>query len=860
MSPHGKPVLGASATLVLLLTAALQSPSEPFRALGEDSAGGAKDSVGDVLPPGAIARCGTTRMRLPDGVAWSMAYVSEGKVLVTGGTGVFLFDPATGAPWGPGAIKAPEGLFACSPDGKWLATHSWVGSRERGVLRLWSLAKGGRPEFDINLVCYSLVFSPDGTRLAVGSEDGGDAVVAVVDLKTRTVKTRLTDLSAGAKALAFSPDGKLLAVGGWKHLKNPEESHIRVFDLTNPIETVVARLKNHESEVWSLTFALGGKVLASSGGDKKVRLWDTAKWEELGVIDTPGIHLTASPDGKMLATCGGQDDVVRFWDPAGGKNVGELSTSGRPVYSCAFSPDGKRLATGGPSLTVRQWDTATGKEVLPLPGHYERVSAVVFSPDGKTLASHGDGRATRFWDPATGNEKRRLAVEDARDSGSSHFSLAFSPDWTKLALIGPRLPPRPGQGSTNEQKVQVRNVKDGTVLFTFNQERFCFSLAMSPDGQVVASAFRGVRLFSLRSGEELAFLGGPKPPNTTCLAFSPDGRTLAAGIESVPDGDTLQLWDWTTRKLLRTLPGHKLQVVAVSFSPGGHILATSGPGREGEGPYYPEIRLWEMASGTVIRTIRAHERRIACVALSPDGRMLASVGHDDKTVRVWDAFTGKELAKFTGHSGPVNTVAWSPDGKRLASGSSDTTILVWDTSRLKAEPPATDAKPATLARLWDGLRQRESAKAFDALWLLVGAGDKAAELFDKQLKPVLAPDAVELRKLLADLGDNDPKTRDAAGEALAKLGPLAEPALREKLKEEMLDPEARKRIDELLEKLRNREPTDDELRDGRAVLALELIGTAKARDVLRKLADGAPGSPMTRDAKATLQRLRPAYR
>ena len=336
---------------------------------------------------------------------------------------------------------------------------------------------------------------------------------------------------------------------------------------------------------------------------------------------------------------------------------------------------------------------------------------------------------------------------------------------------------------------------------------------------------------------------------------------MAVGMRTPSTVDNLQLWDWTTGQLLRSLPGHQRDrvassVVSLSFSPGGHVLATCndwvGRGDDAE----LEIRLWEIASGSMIRTIKAHEGGIRCVALSPDGHLLASAGYGDKTVRVWDAFTGKELAKFTGHGGPVNTVAWSPDGKRLASGSDDTTVLVWDTSRLKAEPPTTDGKAATLARLWDGLRQRESAKAFDALWSLVGAGDKAAELFDKQLKPVPAPDAAKLRQLLADLSDNDQKTRDAASEGLAKLGPLAEPALREKLTEEKLDPEARKRINELLEKLRNYEPTDDELRDGRAVLALELIGTAKSQDVLRKLADGAAGSPVTRDAKAALQRLR----
>jgi WD40 repeat protein len=675
--------------------------------------------------------------------------------------------------------------------------------------------------------------------------------VFLVEVQKHSVKVRLTKADTGyVKVLALSTDGKYLA------------TDVGVWDFS--AGKFVAQLRGHSGNISCLAFALDGKVLVSAGDyrDKTVRLYDTAKWEATKVIETSGFRMCVSSDGKMLATNNGRDDVVRFWDVESGKKVGELEAGALIINAMTFSPDGKRLAVGSTSRTVRQFDIATGKEVRSLPGHREGVTTVVFSPDGKTLASRGTGRTIRFWDPATGKELRQIAMGEGLHNGYLiyPYGLAFTPDWTKLAILGAKAPL--GQGAS-DSTYRVLDVKTGDPLYTYSEEHRPgaqphppHALAVSPDGRVLAASYWAVRLFSLKTGEELP----PIKALALSVAFSPDGRTLALGMDTIKNADNLQLWDWTTGQMLRSLRGHQRDrvpnsVTALSFSPGGHYLATCGGSNGGTAQMNYDISIWEVASGMQVRNFRGHEGTVCCIALSPNGRMLASAGYGDKTVRVWDVFTGKEIAKFAGHSGPVNTVAWSPDGKMLASGSSDTTILVWDTSRLKVELPATEGKPEQLAKLWDDLRQHESAKAFDALWSLAGAGDKAAELFDGKLKPAAAPDAAKLKKLLADLGDDKPEVRDAASEGLSKLGPLAEPALREKRKEEKLDAEVRKRIDELLEKLGKREATDDELRDGRAVLALELIGTARCRDVLRKLADGADGAPLTREAKAALKRL-----
>ena len=201
-----------------------------------------------------------------------------------------------------------------------------------------------------------------------------------------------------------------------------------------------------------------------------------------------------------------------------------------------------------------------------------------------------------------------------------------------------------------------------------------YTVAFSPDGRQLAAGNRrggeGLGLEERSAPSQLA--RGQQHLHSIPVAFSRDGR-LATGAFR----EDLKLWDTGTGLLLRTVHAHRGEpVAALAFSPDGELLASASFDRT--------AKLSNSRTGEVLHSFDLHTGNVECVAFSPDGRRLAS-GGEDKTVRVWDTTTGREVLGLRGHTDRCGCVAFSPDGRRLASASSDRTIRIWDATPLRGD-------------------------------------------------------------------------------------------------------------------------------------------------------------------------------
>ncbi|HZY84554.1 MAG TPA: sigma-70 family RNA polymerase sigma factor [Gemmataceae bacterium] len=842
---------GAAARQLLAASPAAEERAEAPAAADQAPRAGT-DRYGDPLPPGALLRLGTVRFRHGLGV-YSVAYSPDGRLIAsTGGDGaVRLWDAATGRLVRE-VTRRPqrEATFAVfSPDGTLLACG---GPQEQGpgtkpkamAVYLYEVATGKevrRLEGHGPALCGA-AFAPGGKTLAT-TERGG-----IIRLWEVSTGKEVRCLKGAGNALAFSPDGKLLACGGgmtvWDRVKpRPGGGDVRVWDVASGDQ--LHHLAKEQRQVTAVAFSADGKLLASASEDQTIRLWDVATGKERQqlVHEMTGRHahngiqaLAAAPRGTLLAS-GGADGVIRLWDASTGKELRRLSGHHWWVVALALSPDGKTLASGSWDGTIRQWDVTTGKEVRPSDEHQNSVRAAP-SSDGKFLVTAGHDDTVRLWDAATG--RRRLTL---RAGPGEVTAAALSPDGKALATGG------------KDMAVRVWDLGAGKVVRTLTghkkdgKDGEVDALAFSPDGKLLVSAGshdQTVIFWDAAAGKELRRV---TQRGVSQLAFAPGGKTLFAGGW---DG-TARLWDVAAGKELRVFKPapeegarEKGIVDTVAVSPDGALLATAG--------HDGAIQLWDVAAGEERRRLRGHDGVVWAVAFSPDGKLLASGGLD-MTVRLWEVATGKEVHRLKGHSGWVLSVAFLPDGKSVLSGAIDTTALLWSLSPgataagLQAKAPM----PAELDRFWADLAGPDARRAYRASWALAETPAAAVPFLGKQLRPVVLPNAERLRRLIADLDSDIFATREAATMGLAKLGASAAPALRTALKDNP-SAEVRRRAAALLTTLREA-PSPEALRNGRAVAALERMGTSEARRLLEALAKGAPGAALTDDARGALKRL-----
>ncbi len=878
---------GLLALGVLTLSTGLPAPRA-----GADDKKARTDAHGDPLPAGALARLGTLRWRHGD-TATFVAFMPDGKSVLSAGqdrtarlwdlaTGKELrrFGPLTADPRLRGPSRAGVQV-ALSADGKVLVLCDQV-----GTMAAWDTATGKELHSSRGAVTQlnALALSPDGKALATLGYDGAIGLREVATGKE--VRTLNKDDPGGGRAgrviisgysgLAFAPDGKTLASSGL-HVDNGNiTGMVHLWDLATGKSRWQITRPQQRWLVAAPTFSPDGSLLAFAEMSGGVILADAATGKEVRQLKSTSPRMNSlvfSADGKTLHGKGMMESAVASWEVATGKEgptIGQpggqflavrryYMTSGRQLD---LSRDGKLLAMVGEDNAVRIIDLKTGKDRQAHGGHRGLVTSLTWSRDGKGLVSLGEEGSAVVWDSATGKETGRVPVPD------SPTGFLLSPDGKALVAEGRDGIVRLYDAATGKERHRLGgDIRTRLSTFTF-----------APDGKTLAVRARtspGVVLYDVETGKQRLAVGSQPAPAevgfaralvqvSPLMAFSPDGRLLAASNAE----NAVVLWDAATGRELRRLPLTEGRVPRNgAFTPDGRALVIDVGDR---------AVVWEVATGRERRTCagpaKAAEPGVpgawritysylyptsgTCpVAVSPDGRTLAIAHEQEDRVRVWDLASGVERGVLAGHNGDVTTLAFAPGGKTLATGSADSTTLIWDLSAL----PAAKARPRELTARdlgtrWEALGSDDAARGFEAICTLADAPELAVGLLKERLKAAPPVDGVRVEKLIADLDGRRFASRQKAFDELAKLGPLAGPALRKALAGKP-SVEAAKRMQDLLDRAVGLSLSLEQLRLLRGIEVLERLGTPGAKQVLRALAEGAPGALETVEARASLDRL-----
>jgi WD40 repeat protein/tRNA A-37 threonylcarbamoyl transferase component Bud32 len=536
--------------------------------------------------------------------------------------------------------KAEISSVAFSPDGERLASAGGDRTIKVRNSRTGQVVK--TLDAQANVV-YSVAFHPGGNHLAAACSDRW---VKVWDVTTAeqvfSCPGTASPGNGSSYVVAFSPDGRRLATGS--------EGIVSIWDWRDRQRLRI--LPGHEKMPISVAFSLDGRRLASSSWSGDVMIWDAQTGERLHISSghrQPVSALAFSPDGRRLVSASFDRHLI-VWDATTGRQLHAFRGHDGLILGIASSPDGLRLASVGEDKMVCLWEAGSGREVLSLRGHTGSCRSVAFSPDGRRLASAGRDATIRLWDatPWRGNDGQEVLT--FTQHAGEVWTMAIRPDGRRIASAGL---------DTGVAPVKVWDVHSGLESAGFTgHARVVFSVAWHPDGRRIGSAGGnaqrsrfGFTVWDAQTGQ-VAFERRPGR-ETFALAFSPDGRHLVTGGSS----QIVQVWDARTGDTIGTLGAHDRTIRGLVFSRDGRHLASASD--DGTVKLWDATRLEQAQEAR--RTLRARVSLVHFnLAFSHDGRRLAA-GGEKHTVRIWDVQTGAELRILEGHSGDVCTAAFSPD-------------------------------------------------------------------------------------------------------------------------------------------------------------------------------------------------------
>jgi WD40 repeat protein len=801
----------------------------------------AADRHGDPLPPGAVARLGTARLRA---VCESIHFSADGKTLIgVDGRLIRVWDASDGSLREVRRLPGTDSLItARSQNGSTLLLAGKSGTE------VWDVPSANRlnlraPQVDDRAVLAAVSNDRDSIllgegvakrRLPNGGVGAAETIYRIVLFDTARVVARvLSESEPGVIRLGLSPDCTRAVATG--------REGTRVWDTATG------------KRLWEVTdfnaepvhFTADGKYLIAGpgGGQSQWHVWETDTGKPAKGLHLPTVGyawtFAVSPDGNLLLIPTDTDYVQ--WDLRAGA-IRHRWPGANQWGRGTFAPDGQSVVIY--DTVLRRWDVTTGKnlyaDVAPL-GHTAAVRRIFFGPDGKRLISVADDRTARVWDVATSRPLQTVPLDPA-----SLDAWALTPDGSTLVGVDQRLTVHrwPLDGRP-KQTCELREAQRLGIGLTPRDVR------VSPDGST------------------LILLGWPRSPEYRLYRYS------------------FSFWDLATGRLLRWGgdPGRHYRGENARLSPGGRFAAIghslfdtrtgerrdlpAGPiGMAGAHVFSPDerlvaatisdgLRIWESATVRTLVDMRSEIWMGA--AFSRDGRYFAYP--DGARLVVWDLTRKDRLLDRAaqvwhdpGHNNwATGGIAFAPDGRTVATGNVDGTILLWSIPEPVRGEQWTDPDGANL---WADLGDDDAATAYAAVWRLADHPADAVRLLRKQYPLAPALPAADWQALIAALDSPKFADREVASKKLAGQGRRAEAPLRRALPD--ASPEQRRRIDDLLAALKppTGRPRGEDLRAVRAVAVVEACNTPEARPLLDEWAERGPIVRLADEAARAVERLK----
>lgn len=575
----------------------------------------------------------------------------EHAILVTQHGAALVHAPTRSIHW---TISCASALAACHVPTARLALAA------QGAIYLWDLLTGEmKQQLDIGEdVPTDMAFSMDGRLLATALYNDGVALWNAADGELLHTLQVSGEEYPASKSVAISPEGYYVATG------NFETDSVWLWRVADGQLLHQMEERPRGSRVEGLAFSPDGRWLVCGecgGSDDELwmRVWDVATGRADDGFPRKAWKPVFHHSGQILAATCIEESLrpIYIWDAEIRNELCRLNGHRERVTHMSFSPSGRMLVTCGDDRTVRWWNFHNGQELYRIEALLSTRPSSALSADGTLLAAGASDGAMRLWHVPTGKLQRTYQYLGSQGEGG----IALRADgqqlvsWTQALLFSGSLCLWQ-TGSPESRPRRLRGPHHWVYCATFNHRG---------DRLAVGNEDRGVRLWDVEASQVMQTCEGHSG-RISSVAFNPDDTLLASGSSD----RTIRLWNVPDGLSLMVLEGHQQTITSLTFSPSGRVLAS--------GSSDGEVRLWDLASGQLYTTLRNGSEPIVSLAFSGDGLRLASATYSGSIRVWSLAERGMDGMQDSGQRAAIRPRIFALNGASLQAYPLQESVLLWE--------------------------------------------------------------------------------------------------------------------------------------------------------------------------------------